>query len=177
MTVIAHSRGHMRFAIRWGRWIGFWSLCGLVTLLHNLGAEELSPERLAVDVLCQAMPLRCPHGVAQTTADDLGAYDWYTLQPAASAPPEDPLASACRYVGFQVESVTSKRDAGLPLGKVLAASRRVFAPDLPWHDAIFGAMATLVYRAPQRSPAELRQAMEAACLVQPLLWTEPSAEW
>src|SRR5262249_14767244 len=100
------------------------------------------------------MPSRCPHGVAQTTADDLWAYDWYTLQPAASAPPEDPLASACRYVGFQVEWVTSKRDAGLPLGKVLAASRRVFAPDLPWHDAIFGAMATLVYRVLPSAPPQ-----------------------
>ena len=167
----------MRPTTWWGLWIGFWSLCGLVTLLHSLGAEELSPERLAVDVLCQAMPLRCPHGVAQTTADDLWAYDWYTLQPAAGAPPEDPLASACRYVGFQTEWAASKRDAGLSLGKALAASRRVFVLDMPWHDAIVGAMATLVYRAPQRSPAELRQAMEAACLVQPLLWTDRCSAW
>src|SRR5262249_55872638 len=110
----------MRPTTWWGLWIGFWSLCGLVTLLHNLGAEELSPERLAVDVLCQAMPSRCPQGAAQATADDLWLCDWYTLQPAASAPPEDPLASLCRYVGFVTEWAASKRDAGVTLGTVLA---------------------------------------------------------
>jgi len=92
-------------------------------------------------------------------------------------PPEDPLASLCRYVGFVTEWVAFKRDAGVPLGAVLAASRRVFVLDMPWYDAVTGAMAILVYRTPQRSPAELRQAMEAACRVQPLLWTEPSADW
>ena len=158
-------------------WMGVVSLCSLVTLLHTLGAAEPSPERLAVDVLCQAMPPRCPHGVTQTTADDLWAYEWYTLQPAAGAPPEDPLASACRYVGFQTEWAASKRDTGLSLGKALAASRRVFVFDIPWHDAIVRAMATLVYRAPQRSPAELRQAMEAACLAYPLLWMDHPADW
>jgi len=130
-----------------------------------------------VDVLCQALPWRCPHGVAWTTADDLWTCQWYTLQPAASAPSEDPLASICRYVGFQTEWAASKRDAGLPLGADFAASRRVFVLDMPWQHAVTAAMATLVYRAPQRSPAELRQAMEAACLVRPLLWTEPSTAW
>ena len=153
------------------------SLCGLVTLLPSVGAAELSPERLAVEVLCQAMPWRCPHGTAQTTTDTLWTCAWDTLQPADSAPPEDPLASLCRYVGFVTEWVAFKRDAGVPLGAVVAASRRVFVFAMPWHDAIVSAMATLVYRAPQRSPAELRQAMEAACLVQPRLWTEPSADW
>jgi hypothetical protein len=62
--------------------------------------------------------------------------------------------------------VASKRDTGIPLSEALVASRRVFALDMPWHDAIFRAMATLVYRAP---PAELHQAMEAACLVHLLL--------
>jgi len=126
-----------------------------------------------VDALYQAMPLHCPQGAAQTPADDL----WTPLQPATSVPLEDPLASACRYVGFQAEWIASKRDAGIPLGKALAASRRVFVLDMPWYDAIAGAMATLVYRAPQRSPAELRQAMEAACLVQPLLWTDRCSAW
>jgi len=162
-----------------------------VTLLPSLGAEAPSSPRLAVDALCQALPSRCPPGDAQPPAEALWVLDGFTLPsaealwaiedltlpPGASAPPAEPLASQCQYVGFQTEWLASKRDAGLPLDAVLAASRRVFAPDLPWHDAIFGAMATLVYRAPQRSPAELRQAMEAACLVQPLLWTEPSAEW
>src|SRR5262245_24327741 len=48
---------------------------------------------------------------------------------------------------------------------------------MPWHDAIFGAMATLVYRAPQRPPAARRQAMEAACVAQPRCWAEPLADW
>ena len=167
----------MRQTTWWGRWIALVSLCGLVTLLPSVGAAERSPERLAVDILCHAMPWRCPHGAAQTTADALWTCAWDTLQPAASAPPEDPFASLCRYVGFVTEWVAFKRDAGVRLGAVLAASRRVFVPDMPWHDAVTGAMATLVYRATQRSPAELRQAMEAACLVQPLLWSEPIADW
>jgi hypothetical protein len=145
------------------------SLCGLVTLLPSVGAEEPSPERLAVDVLCQTMPWRCPQGAAQTTIDTLWTCEWDTLQPADSVPPEDPLASECRYVGFQTEWAASKRDAGVPLGAVLAASRRVFVLDMPWQHAVTDAMATLVYRALQRSPAELCQAMEAACLVRPLL--------
>jgi len=153
------------------------SLGSLIPLLHSLGAAEPLPERLAVEALCQAMPSRCSPGATQTPADNLWTCNGHTLQPADSAPPEDPLASACWYVGFQTEWVASKRDAGLPLGEVLAASRRIFAPDLPWHDAIFGAMATLVYRAPQRPPAELRQAMEAECLVQPLLWTDHCSAW
>jgi hypothetical protein len=164
----------MRPQTWWGRWIGVVSLCSLVTLLHTLGAEESSPERLVMDVLCQAMPWHCPQGVAQTT---LWAYDWHTLQPAAGVPPEDPIARVCRYVGFQTEWVASKRDAGLALGKALTASRRVFVFDMPWHDAIVSAMATLVYRAPQRSPAELRQAMEAACLGHPLLWMDHPSDW
>ena len=123
------------------------------------------------------MPSRCPTDAAETTADDLWTRDGLTLPSAASTPPEDPLASDCRYVGFQTEWVASKRDAGLPLGEALAVSRRVFTPDLPWHDAIVGAMATLVYRAPQHSPAALRQAMEAACLRHPLLWTERRSAW
>ena len=157
--------------------MGLLSLCTLVTLPHSLRAEEQVPERLVVEALCQAIPSRCPKGAAQTTADDLWTLDGLMLQPAASAPPEDPLASDCRYVGFQTEWVASKRDAGLPLGAALAAARRVFALDMPWPYAIAGAMGTLVYRAPQRSPAELRQAMEAACLAHPLLWVERRADW
>jgi hypothetical protein len=75
------------------------------------------------------------------------------------------------------ERVASRRDAGLPLGEALPASRRVFALDRPWHNALYGALGTLVYRAPQRSPEELRQAMEAACLAHPLLWAEHRADW
>ena len=131
-------------------WIGLVSLCGLVTLLQSLGAEEPSPQRLAVDALCQAMPSRCPTGAAQPLADDLWTVDGHTLQHATSAPPEDPIASACRYVGFQTEWVVSKRDAGIPLGEALASYRRVFALDMPWQSAISGAMGTLVYRSPQR---------------------------
>jgi hypothetical protein len=71
----------------------------------------------------------------------------------------------------------SKRDAGLPLGEALVASQRIFASDLPWHAAIVGAMVRLVYHAPQRSPAELYQAMEAECLMHPLLWTERPVDW
>jgi hypothetical protein len=78
---------------------------------------------------------------------------------------------------LQTEWVASKRDVGLPLGEALRASQRVFALDMPWQDALAGALGTLVYRAPQRSPAELRQAMEAACLAQPLLWTERRSGW
>jgi hypothetical protein len=99
------------------------------------------------------------------------------LRLAASAPPEDPLASDCRYVGFQTEWVASKRDLGLPLGEVLPAAWRVFALDKPWPYALYGATGTLVYRAPQRSPTELRQVMEAACLAHPLLWTDHRPDW
>ena len=167
----------MRPTTGWGIGIGLLMLCHLGTRLHSLGAEAPSPERLVVDALCQALPSRCPPGAVQTTADALWPLDGPLLQPAASAPLEDPLASACRYVGFQTEWVASKRDAGLPLGAVLTASRRVFAIDMPWHDALAGALGTLVYRAPQRSPAELRQAMEAACLAPPLLWAERRSAW
>jgi hypothetical protein len=80
-------------------------------------------------------------------------------------------------VGFQTEWAASKRDAGLPLGEVLATSWRVFALDLPWQDAIAGALGTLVYREPQRSPEALRQAMEAACLAQPRRWAERRSAW
>jgi hypothetical protein len=162
--------GHMRPTTSWGLGLGLLSLCHLVTLPHHLGAEDTSPERLVVAALCQALPARCPTGGGPTTAADLWPLAGLLLQPAASAPPEDPLASDCQYLGFQTEWVASKRDAGLPLGAVLTASRRVFARDLPWHDALAGALGTLVYRAPQRSPEALRQAMEAACLAQPLLW-------
>jgi hypothetical protein len=106
-----------------------------------------------VEALCQALPSRCPNGAAQTTAADLWTRDGPLLQPAASAPPEDPLASDCRYVGLQTEWVAPKRDVGLPLGEALRASRRVFALDMPWQAALAGALGTLVYRAPPRSPA------------------------
>ena len=159
----------MRPTTGWGIGMGLLMLYHLGTRLHSPGAEEPSPERLVVDALCQALPSRCPQGAAQPTADALWPLEGPLLQPAASAPLEDPLASACRYVGFQTEWAASKRDAGLPLGAVLTASRRVFALDMPWHDALAGALGTLVYRAPQRSPAALRQAMEAACLAPPLL--------
>jgi hypothetical protein len=157
--------------------MGLLSLCHLVTLPHRLGAEETSPERLVVAALCQALPSRCPLGAGQTTADDLWTLAGLMLPPAASAPPEDPLTSDCQYLGFQTEWVASKRDAGLPLGEAWLASQRVFARDLPWQDALAGALGTLVYRAPQRSPTELRQAMEAACLAQPLRWAERRFAW
>jgi hypothetical protein len=177
MTVLSHSMGYMRPTTCWGLWLGLLSLCHLVPLPPSLGAEEPSLERLVVEALCQALPSRCPTGTAQTTADDLWTLDGPLLQPAASAPLEDPLASACRYVGFQTEWVASKRDAGLPLGEALRASRRVFALDTPWQDALAGALGTRVYRAPERSPEELRQAMEAACLAHPLLWAERHSAW
>jgi hypothetical protein len=157
----------MRPITWWGLGIGLLSLCTLVPLLQSLGAEETSPEHLVVAALCQAIPARCPTGAGQTTADDLWTLAGLLLQPAARALPEDPLASDCQYLGFQTEWVASKRDAGLPLGEVWRASQRVFARDLPWQDALAGALGTLVYRAPQRSPAARRQAMEAACLAQP----------
>jgi hypothetical protein len=157
--------------------MGLLMFCHLVPLLHSLGAEEQSLECLVVEALCQAIPSRCPQGAAQTTADALWTLDGPMLPPAASAPPEDPLASACRYVGFQTEWVASKRDAGLPLGEAWTASRRVFALDRPWQYAIYGALVTLVYRSPQCSPAALRQAMEAECLAHPLLWTERRSAW
>src|SRR5262249_9685251 len=112
MTALSHSRGHMRRITWWGRWIGLVSLGSLIPLLHSLGAAEPLPERLAVEALCQAMPSRCSPGATQTPADNLWTCDGHTLQPADSAPPEDPLASACWYVGFQTEWVASKRDAG-----------------------------------------------------------------
>ena len=71
-----------------------------------------------------------------------------------------------------------QRDAGIPLGEAWASSRRVFALDMPWLNTISGAMRTLVYRFPQRSPEELRRAMtEAECHVHPLLWTDCHAAW
>src|SRR5262245_30062922 len=157
----------MRPTTSWGLGMGLLSLCYLVTLPHSLGADETSPEHLLVAALCQALPARCPTGAGQRTAADLWTLAELLRQPATSMPPEDPLASDCQYLGFQTEWVASKRDAGLPLGEVWLASQRVFARDLPWHDALAGALGTLVYRAPQRSPTELRQAMEAACLAQP----------
>jgi hypothetical protein len=149
----------------------------LGTLPPSLGAEAPAPACVVVEALCQALPAPCPHGAAQSTAADLGPLTGLRLQPGGSAPPEDPLASACRYVGFQTEWIASKRDAGLPLGEVVLTAQRVFAGDRPWQDALYGALGTLVYRAPQRSPAALRQAMEAACLAHPLLWTEGRVAW
>jgi hypothetical protein len=157
--------------------MGLLSLCHLVALPHRLGAEETSPERLVVAALCQALPSRCPTGAVPTPAADWRLLDEPLLPPAASAPPEDPLASDCQYLGFQTEWVASKRDAGLPLGEVWRASQRVFARDLPWQDALAGALGTLVYHAPQRSPEELRQAIEAACLAQPRHWAERRSAW
>ena len=61
-----------------------------------------------MDALCQALPAHCPQGAAPP-ADALQPLEGPLLVPAASAPPEDPLASACRYVGFQMEWVASKR--------------------------------------------------------------------
>ena len=167
----------MRPTTCWGIGLGLLLLCHLGTRPPSLGAEEPSPEHLVVEALCQVIPSRCPQGTTQTTADDLRALDGPMLRLAASTPPEDPLASACRYVGFQTEWLASKRDAGLPLGEVLPVSRRVFAIALPWQDALYDTLGTLVYHAPQRSPAELREAMEAACLAQPLLWAERRSAW
>ena len=115
----------MRPTTSWGIGIG---LLSLVALPYHLGAEEPSPERLIVEALCQALPARCPTGAAQTTAADLWPLDGLLLQSTASAPPEDPLANDCQSLGLQTEWVASKRDAGLSLGAVLTASRRVLAP-------------------------------------------------
>jgi hypothetical protein len=167
----------MRLSTWWRVGLGLLLLCHLGTRPHSLGAEEPSPERLVVDGLCQALPSRCLHGASLSTADDLWIHVEPLLEPAASAPPADPLASDCQYIGFQTEWVASKRDAGLPLDEAWLASQRVFASDLPWQDALAGALGTLVYRAPQRAPAELRQAMEAACLAQPLRWAERRFAW
>jgi hypothetical protein len=157
--------------------MGLLSLCHLVALPHHLGAEATSPERLVVAALCQALPARCPTDAGQSTVDDLWPLAELLRQPATSTPPEDSLASDCQYLGFQTEWVASKRDAGLPLSEVWRASQRVFARDLPWQDALAGALGTLVYHAPQRSPEELRQVMEAACLAQPLRWAERRSAW
>jgi hypothetical protein len=102
----------MRPTTCWGIGLGLLLLCHLGTRPPSLGAEEPSPEHLVVEALCQVIPSRCPQGTTQTTADDLRALDGPMLQLAASTPPEDPLASACRYVGFQTEWLASKRDAG-----------------------------------------------------------------
>jgi hypothetical protein len=190
--------GPQRSTTGWGLWMGLLSLCSLVTLPPSSRAEDQAFERLEAEAFCLAMPWRCLPGTAQTTADPLrhrhgsplpsgppspreGPTPRATPQapdpPAASALPEDPLASECRYVGFQTEWVASKRDAGLSLGAALAAARRVFARDLPGHAAIVGALGPLVYRDPQRSPAELRQTMEAACLAHPLLWADHRSDW
>ena len=177
MTTLSHSMGHMRPTTCWSLWLGLLSLCHLGTPPPSLGAEEPSPERLGVEALCQAIPSRCPQGAAQTTAADLWTLDGPMLRLAVSAPPEDSLASDCRYVEFQTEWIASKRDVGLPLGAALSAARRVFALDRPWPYALYGALGTLVYYSPQRSPAELRQDMEAACLAHPLLWAEHHSAW
>ena len=161
----------------WRVGLGLLLLCPLGTRPNSLGAEERSPEHLVVDGLCQALPSPCLHGAPLLTAADLWIHVAPLLEPATSAPPEDPLASDCRYIGFQVEWVASKRDAGLPLGEVVRAAWRVFMLDRPWPYALYGALGTLVYHAPQRSPAELGQAIEAACLAQPLLGTERRAAW
>ena len=130
-----------------------------------------------MDAFCQALPSRCPPGAAQSPVDDLQTRTGPLLEPTASVPLEDPLASDCWYIGLQTEWVAFKRDAGLPLSEVLRAARRVFALDLQWQAALAGALGTLIYRAPQRSPAELRQRMEAACLAPPLFWTDARADW
>jgi hypothetical protein len=127
MTTLSHSMGYMRPTTCWSLWLGLLSLCHLGTLPPSLGAEEPSPERLVVAALCQAIPYRCPQGAAQTTADDLWTLDGLMLRLAVSAPPEDSLASDCRYVGFQTEWIASKRDVGLPLGAALLAARRGLA--------------------------------------------------
>jgi hypothetical protein len=177
ITVLSESMGHMRPTPWWGLWIGLLSLYSLVSLSHSLGAEETSLERLEEEAFCLVRPSRCPPGAAPTTADDLRTRDEQTLQPAASAPPEDPLASDCRFLALQTEWVASKRDAGIPLVEALTSFRRVFARDMPGQDAISGALGTMVYRDPQRSPAELRQAMEAECLAHPLRWTDRRLDW
>ena len=154
----------MRSATRWRRWLGLVSLCGLVTLPQSLRADDQAPACLAV-------------AACWPTGDDLWPGEGLPLRPAVSVPLEDPIASACRYVGFQAEWVASKRDAGLPLGEVVRTAQRVFAGDTPWLYALAGALGTLVYHEPQRSPAALRQALEAACLAPPLLWTAGCAAW
>lgn len=45
-------------------------------------ALDAETARLELEALCQAMPYRCPHGAAQTTAEDLRAQDARTMQEA-----------------------------------------------------------------------------------------------
>ena len=147
----------------WALGLSLLSFCHLGTRPASLGAEAPAPERLVVDGLCQALPSHCLHGVLLPTADDLWIRAGPLLEPAASAPPEDPRGSTCRYLGFQAEWLASKRDAGLALETVLRAAQRIFARDHPWYAAVAAALGPLVYHHPQRSPAAWRQAMEAAC--------------
>jgi hypothetical protein len=137
--------------------LGLVSLCGLVAVLPSLRAEPPVLTFLTV-------------GTDQHTPEDWPTRERPLLQPATSAPPEDPHVSACRSVGFQTEWVASKRDMGIPLEAVLAAAQRVFAHNQPEHDedaARMETIATLVYLDPQWTPAELRDAVEAACLAWP----------
>jgi len=147
--------------------MGLLSLWSVVALLYSLGVEERSPVRLAVAALGQTSPSCCLTDAAQATADDLRIRPGPPLEPAVSAPPEDAYVSTCRYVGFQTEWVASKRDAGLPLDAVVAAAQRVFAHDRPGYDAVVETIGALVYHARQRTPAALRDDVEAACLARP----------
>src|SRR5262245_39147912 len=105
----------MRLPTWWGLGIGVLLLCHFGTRPPRLGAEELAPDGLVVDALCQALPSRCPPGAAQPPVDDLQTRAGPLLEPTASVPLEDPLASDCWYIGLQTEWVAFKRDAGLPL--------------------------------------------------------------
>jgi len=53
---------------------------------------------------------------------------------------------------------------GIPLDVILATAHRLFAQDQPEYDAVIDSIGALVASASERTPAELRQAVEAACL-------------
>jgi hypothetical protein len=56
---------------------------------------------------------------------------------------------------------------GVPLEAVLTTAQRVFAHAQPEETAVIETLVTLVSLEPQRTPAELRDAVEAACLALP----------
>ena len=81
----------------WRVGLGLLLLGPLVTRPHSLGAEEPALERLVVDGLCQALSSPCHYGAPLITTADLWLRVEPLLEPAANAPPEDPLASDCWY--------------------------------------------------------------------------------
>jgi len=56
---------------------------------------------------------------------------------------------------------------GVPLDGILATAHRLFAQDQPEYAVVIESIGALVASASERTPAELRQAVEAACLAWP----------